>query len=606
MRIKQLVVTSFLFLLMTAGAGAAVQNETPPEHGAGETLVLNEIGGAAVGSMNAPKRGAAPDVARAQWSGGAEGFIRDYVARRGAAGTESFRTRRVLGDELGQVHVRVAQTIGGLPVVGAEVVVHAEAASGRVLGVNGRVALGRGLSRFAAIGANAALARAMTEYGIGGGTIAGPTELAYIVDERGMVRLAWTAVVTYRGADGDEADRIFSDARTGAALDRHPEIMRAKNREIYDCRISPCSLVITEGGSSTDPVAMSAYNHFGTTYNYYSTRFGRDSYDAAGGVIRGYVHYGTNYNNAFYQAPRSFFFGDGDGTGYLPFAQSLDVVAHEFTHAVTRYTANLVYANESGAINESISDIYGAAAEAYALGGITPSVWKIGDEIYTPGISGDAFRYMNDPQLAGNVDYYPTRYTGSADNGGVHNNSGIQNLAFYLLVQGGQTPRGPDSFFVAAQGLTKAEKIFYRALTVYATSSTNFRMMRDHTLQAAADLYGVNSSAHTAVWNMWAAVGNHWLSKMTTLATVGDSYTSASDNAVTAGRQTGYLFGPGGSNFNLYLEKYEAGVWTVKASGTTTAPNEVVIYNGAPGQYRWRVTSATGTGTFNLYTNAPY
>lgn len=591
-----------VFYLILVGIGPA---NAASRHAGGETVILNEFG-AALGTIDAPKPGAAPDVARSQWSGGAERFTRDYAGRRGAAGTESYGTRRVIGDELGQVHVRVTQTISGLPVVGAEVVVHAEAASGRVIGVNGLLAIDRGLPRVAAISAEASLNRAMSEYGISGGTITGPADLTYIVDDHGTVHLAWTALVTYQDSEGGETDRIFSDALTASAIERQPQVMRARTREIYDCRFAPCALVITEGGSSPDPVAMSAYNNLGTSYNYWSSRFGRDSYDGVGGLIKGYVHYGTSYNNAFYQANRSFFFGDGDGVSYLPFSQSLDVVAHEFAHAVTRYTANLVYSNESGAINESISDIYGASTEAYAVGGITSSVWKIGDEIYTPNISGDAFRYMNDPQLAGNVDYYPSRYTGTSDNGGVHNNSGIQNLAFYLLVQGGQTPRGPAHFYVAAQGLTKAEKIFYRALSVYATSSSNFRMMREHTLQAAGDLYGVNSSAQTAVWNMWAAVGNHWLQSTTTLSTPGDSYTGSSYSTVTSNKHTGQLFGPAGSDYNLYLEKYSGGVWTVVASGVTTSANEVVTYNGASGQYRWRVTSVTGTGTFTLYANAPY
>jgi vibriolysin len=589
---------------MLAAIGSAMA--AAPQRVAGQTLILDDFGGA-LGSLDTPKRGAAPDAARTEWSSGAERFTRNYVALRGAAGTESFGTRRVLGDEIGQVHVRVTQTIAGLPVVGAEIIVHADAASGRVVGVNGQFAVDRGLPRFGMISASAALARAMTEYGIGGGTIEGPQERTYIVDDHGTVHLAWTAVVTYRDVYGDEADRIFSDALTGAAIERQPLVMRAKNREIYDCTTSPCTLVITEGGSSGDSVAMAAYNNLGTTYDYYLARFGRHSYDDLDGVMKGYVHYLVNYNNALYVAPRSFYFGDGDGTTYLPFCQALDVVAHEFTHAVTRYSGNMTYSNEPGALNESISDIFGAGTKAYALGGVTSSVWKHADAIYTPGISGDASRYLNDPQLAGNVDYYPSRYTGGADNGGVHNNSGIQNLAFYLLVQGGQTPRGPTHFNVAAQGMLKAEKIFYRALTVYAMSSTNFRLMRDYTLQAAGDLYGVNSAPYTAVWNMWAAVGNHWVQQIATLASVGDSYIGSSYSTVTSNKHTAHLFGPGGSNYDLYLERYDSGVWNVVASGTTSTPNEVVTYSGSSGQqYRWRVTSVTGTGTFNLYTNAPY
>jgi vibriolysin len=199
-------------------------------------------------------------------------------------------------------------------------------------------------------------------------------------------------------------------------------------------------------------------------------------------------------------------YGDGDGTTFISLAKGFDVVAHELTHAVTEYESNLTYSNESGALNEAMSDIMAAAAEAYKTGSVGGNTWKIGEDIYTPNTAGDALRYMNNPTADGSSkDYYPERYTGTSDNGGVHINSGIANLAFYLLVQGGSHPRGKTSVVVPALGMTQAERIFYIANRDYLTSSSNFQAARNATAQAATSLYG--ATAADAVQKAWDAVG---------------------------------------------------------------------------------------------------
>ncbi|HEX2061895.1 MAG TPA: M4 family metallopeptidase, partial [Thermoanaerobaculia bacterium] len=337
------------------------------------------------------------------WADGAEVFVRGYVSRLGAAGTESFASRRVVEDQLGQVHVRMQQSIAGLPVVGGELIVHAEAKSGKVIGVNGRFAPDRALVRTPEVNAGAAIEFAAGEYGIGGFMVTGVPELTYIVAEDDSIRLAWTNLVSYVDDDGEQIDRIFADAITGTAVARHPQIHRAKNRRTYTCNNGttlPGTLLITEGGSSTDTVAQAAHTNAGITYDYYFTKHGRDSYNNAGATLHSSVHYSSGYNNAFWNGSQMVY-GDGDGTTFSPLARSLDVVAHELTHAVTGSTAGLVYSNESGALNEAMSDVFGAATEAYSDGGINADVWKIGDEVYTPGTSGDALRYMNDPALGG-------------------------------------------------------------------------------------------------------------------------------------------------------------------------------------------------------------
>ncbi|MFL6291331.1 MAG: M4 family metallopeptidase [Thermoanaerobaculia bacterium] len=182
-------------------------------------------------------------------------------------------------------------------------------------------------------------------------------------------------------------------------------------------------------------MAQAAHDYAGSTYDYYAARYGRDSLNNAGMTLISTVHYGE-VNNAGWTGSQMVY-GDGDGSTFGPFSYGLDVVAHELTHGVTQYTSNLTYLGESGALNEAMSDIFGAATEAY-FRGLSSNTWKVGEDIYTPGTPGDALRYMNNPTLDGaSRDYYPSRYTGSADNGGVHWNSGIANLAFYLIVQGG-------------------------------------------------------------------------------------------------------------------------------------------------------------------------
>lgn len=546
-------------------------------------------------------------VNRAAVRDGAVSFARGYAGTRGASGSEDFAARASKRDELGQVHVRVSQSVAGLPVVGAELIVHVDEASGKVIGVNGRFAADRGLPRAARVGAGAAIENAAAEYGIADFRVVGAPELTYVATEEGTVHLAWTNVIEYVDEEGDQRDRLFADATTGDAVDRHPLFHRAKYRKTYTCNNGttlPGTLLFNEGGSSSDTTAMAAYNNAGKTYDYYYTKHARDSYDGAGATMHSSVHYSTNYNNAFWNGSQMVY-GDGDGTTFSPLARSLDVVAHELTHAVTEKTSGLVYRNESGALNEAMSDVFGAATEVYNDGGINADTWKIGDEIYTPGTAGDALRYMNDPELGGDYDYYPTRYIGTSDNGGVHWNSGVQNLAFKLLVTGGTHPRSKTSTSVTGIGILAAEKIFYRALDVYSTSSTNFRVMRDYTLRAAADLYGSTSTNYTQTANAWTAVGNSWTRTNTSISTSGGNSYSAQFSTTTSGYVTGQLFGPAGTDFDLYLQKWNGSSWGQVASGATASVNETVQYNGTAGTYRWRVHAYSGTGTYNLYGNQP-
>jgi vibriolysin len=431
----------------------------------------------------------------------------------GASGTESFEAVAELRDELGQTHIRLQQRVNGLPVVGAQYIVHSDDL-GNVTGMNGRFAQDRDLPRTPRLDGWSAIQRAAEQAGIVNGTYDAWPRLTYVVNERGNSFLAWVAEASYVSVDGEERDLIYADAGSGDLVMRDAKIQRARSRQTYTANNGtslPGTLVLSETtGTTTDATLQAAHNYAGNTYDYYSTVHGRNSYDNAGATIKSSVHYSTSYNNAFWNGTQMVY-GDGDGSTFAPLSKAFDVVAHELTHAVTERTANLVYSNESGALNEATSDIMSSAAEAWKDGSVNSDTWKVGEDIYTPGTAGDALRNMNDPALAGDSDYYPTRYTGTADGGGVHTNSGIANLAFYMMTIGGTHPRGKTTVVVPALDVTPltsinmAGKIWYRALTVYMTSTTNFSAARTATVNAATDLYG--ATAANSVTKAWDSVG---------------------------------------------------------------------------------------------------
>ena len=255
---------------------------------------------------------------------------------------------------------------------------------------------------------------------------------------------------------------------------------------------------------TSNPTGVQA--HFGAerTHKYYSQKHGRNSYNNAGAVIKSYVSYSSNYVNAFWDGSRMTY-GDGDGVNYGPLV-SLDICGHEITHGVTEYSANLVYSYQSGALNESFSDIFGESIEKFASG---TNDWLMGDDIGAGG-SGGALRSMSNPNAYGDPDTYlgTNWYSGSGDNGGVHINSGVQNFWFYILTVGksGTNDLG-NSYNVTGIGMDKAAAIAYRNLTVYLNSNSQYSDARNGAIQAARDLYGADSPEEIATTNAWYAVG---------------------------------------------------------------------------------------------------
>lgn len=438
-------------------------------------------------------------------------FMSELGSIWGATGDETLLVSKVKHDDLGQVHVRVAQEIHGIPVVGADMMVHAHAGTGRVFAVNGFFASAQGLPSKPALSASEALSTAIQQAQIFDYSLLGTPELSYVLTSAGNTTLSWVQDVHHEDALGMNVDRIFASTTDGSLAARIGKVYRVLHREIFTANNGfslPGTQMFSEGGTTSDEFAQGAYDNVGVTYNYFSEKFGRDSFDNEGTTLKGTVHVGNNYNNAFWYNSMAAF-GDGDGITFSGFSKSLDVVAHELSHGVTESEANLLYQDESGALNESMSDIFASGVHAFIKGVASdPAMWDVGEDCYTPGISGDALRYMSNPSLDGtSTDYYPDRYTGSADFGGVHINSGISNLAFYLLVNGGTHPTDKTAINVSGIGIGKAEQIFYRALTTYMTASTDFENARYTTLQSAIDLYGASSTEYDAVTLAWNAVG---------------------------------------------------------------------------------------------------
>lgn len=311
-----------------------------------------------------------------------------------------------------------------------------------------------------------------------------------------------------------------------------------------------------------DEIAADAHYGAEKTYDYFLNNFGRNSFNGSGAKIRSYVHYRSNYVNAFWNGS-VMTYGDGNGGSWLPLT-TVDVCGHEIAHAVTTYSAGLVYSYQSGALNESFSDIFGNSIEYFA----DPTLlnWRMGEDLTT---SGNGIRNMANPNSFGDPDTYLGTYwhTAASDNGGVHTNSGVQNFWYYILCTGRVgTNDNADTYNVDSIGILKAQQIAYRNLTVYLTSSSNYADARYYGIESAKDLYGVCSGEMIATTNAWYAVG------------VGDEYDSSqivvdylADTAYCTSPQT-VAFENRSSNANGYL-------WYFGDGTTSTLENPTHTYN---------------------------
>src|SRR5919198_5247643 len=291
--------------------------------------------------------------------------------------------------------------------------------------------------------------------------------------------------------------RAESAARTGGPAARPVTFARIGgrvNRTIYDQRHSeeqsPGQAERAEGQDPTaDRSVNNAYDGLGATYTFYWTRFERESIDGQGMPLEGLVHYGNDYPNAFWDNAGHMFFGDGDGRILTDTTAGLDVIGHELTHGVTQYEANLTYSGQSGALNESISDVFGIQVKQYALGlDVHSSDWLIGADIVGPALR-PALRSMKQPGTANAYDDQPADMNGYVAGGDVHTNSGIPNRAFYVVA----TTLGGNSWDAAGP-------IWYAACCDPRLSSTaTFSQFATLTLLHAKQAYGETSAQAQAV-----------------------------------------------------------------------------------------------------------
>lgn len=491
-------------------------------------------------------------------------ILRDRAAQRAIGNPDEYDVKRVEIDELRMAHTHVQQKINGVPVWEGEAIVHLKA-DGELSLITDALKDGVTVETRPTLTEGDALFAAKRMYRGSRFLTEEPRIQLYIYRGEDRDRLAYR--VEMPRLDGTEETAvpvIFVDAHTGEKVFEYNNLQTGSGSSLYSGTVtidtsSAGSTFYMEdltrrqgtfnmnntgnettgtGGTQsrftgTDDIWNATAEragvdaHWGArwTYDYFKNVHGRNGINGSNGpgttsagansgisLVASRVHFGTSYNNAFW-FNNQMSYGDGDGVNFGPLV-TLDIAGHEMTHGITQYTAGLTYANESGALNESMSDVFGALVESYSRGGVVNGdTWKIGEQAYTPGTSGDALRYMDNPHLAGNggytadddPDHYAERYTGTADSGGVHINSGIGNKAFHLVAAGGTHHR--SGVTVTGIGTADAGRIWYRALTVYMTSSTNFSGARTATLNAATDLFGSSSAQWTTVATAWCAVG---------------------------------------------------------------------------------------------------
>lgn len=459
-------------------------------------------------------------------------------------------------DKLGMTHVRFNQTVNGLNVEGSEVIVHFNK-NNEVISVNGRInetLADDAVDTTASVSSDEALKAAIT-------SVQAPDELTYepttelvVYPFEGENHTAYKVNVNFMG---DEPGNwfVFVDANTGKVIDKYNGLMHAdemktqkgtgigvlgEHRELHITRVKEPNAgtkfaladyahenlggIVTYdahndnissndtlyvGNSAAfigdyDRALVDAHYNSEKVYEYYLKEHGRNSLDGEGMAIISKVHYGNNYNNASWNG-RWMTYGDGDGKFMISLSAGLDVAAHEMTHGVITHSANLVYRNQSGALNESFADVFGALVD--------DSDWEMGEDIMAPEAKANGttvLRSLSNPNgvvvaneerrsYSTNGGVYPDHMDEfyhmptSVDGGGVHVNSSITNHAAYLIGQ--------------EIGREKLGQIYYRALTVYLTPNSDFSDARQAVVQSAIDIYGEGSAEEAAAQSGFNAVG---------------------------------------------------------------------------------------------------
>ncbi|MGW2050082.1 M4 family metallopeptidase [Streptomyces sp. NPDC001858] len=562
----------------------------------------------------------------------------------GLGAQEKLLVKDVVKDNDGTVHTRYERTFAGLPVLGGDLVVHtppASLAAGTVsttFNNNRRTVSVK--STAATFSKSAAETKALTAAkALDAENPAAQSARKVIWAGEGTPKLAWETVVSGLQDDGTPSKlHVVTDAATGAELSRFEGIetgtgnsqysgtvtigttLSGSTYQLYDTTrgghktyslnngTSGTGTLMTDtddtwgtgSGSNTQTAGVDA--HFGaqTTWDFYKNTFGRSGIKNDGVAAYSRVHYSSAYVNAFWDDD-CFCMTYGDGSGGTHALTSLDVAGHEMTHGVTSNTANLNYTGESGGLNEATSDIFGTGVEFYAANSTDVGDYLIGEKIDING-DGTPLRYMDEPDKDGSS--ADSWYSGIG-NLDVHYSSGPANHMFYLLSEGsgsktinGVTYNSPTSDGVAVAGIGRAAalQIWYKALTTYMTSSTNYAGARTAALSAATALYGSSSTQYAGVGNAFAGinVGSH-----ITVPSTGVTVTNPGSQSTTVGTAVSLQISASSTN---------GGTLTYAASGLPTglSISSTGLISGTPttaGSYSTTVTvtdstGATGTASF--------
>ncbi|RFU88257.1 M4 family peptidase [Streptomyces triticagri] len=481
-----------------------------------------------------PTPGSAPSALsasqRAELLRDADSVRAETAEALGLGAKEKLVVRDVVKDRDGTTHTRYERTYDSLPVLGGDLVVHT-AKSGAYKGAT------RATSKKIAVNTTGA-AKAAPK---------GARKVVWAAD--GTPKLAYEQVRKSTEKDGTPSElHTVTDARTGDKLYEWDAVHSGQGHTTYsgDVELSTAeeggSFTLTDNdrgghqtfnlengtsgtgtlfsadddewgdGTAQDPETAGADAHYGAavTWDYYKNVHGREGIKGDGEAAYSRVHYGDNYVNAFWD-DSCFCMTYGDGAGNANPLTSIDVAAHEMTHGVTSHTAGLIYSGESGGLNEATSDIFGTAVEFNADNPEDVGDYFIGEEIDING-DGTPLRYMDQPSKDGasKDDWYEG--IGGID---VHYSSGVANHFFYLLSEGSgkkeingveyDSPTA-DGEPVTGIGRDKAEQIWFKALTTYMTSTTDYADARQATLDAATDLYGADSEEFQATDRAWAGV----------------------------------------------------------------------------------------------------
>ncbi|ATL25648.1 M4 family metallopeptidase [Streptomyces formicae] len=468
----------------------------------------------------------------------------------GLGAKEKLVVRDVIKDADGTTHTRYERTYDGLPVLGGDLVVHA-ADSGKVKSVTKATEATVKVASTDAKLAKSSVAKSAESTAAKAKTAKAdaqsPRKVIWAAE--GKPVLAYETVVTGVQKDGTPSRlHVITDAATGKKLYEYQAIENGTGNSQYSGKVTVGSKKVASGYELTDK-ARGGHRTFDlkhaesgngklfkdandvwgngkpsnaqtagvdaaygaqVTWDYYKSVHGRKGINGDGKGATSRVHYGDSYVNAFWD-DSCFCMTYGDGEGNKKPLTSIDVAAHEMSHGVTSATGNMEYSGESGGLNEATSDIFATAVEFKAKNAKDVGDYLIGEKIDING-DGSPLRYMDKPSKDGaSLD----NWSSNAGNVDVHYSSGIANHFFYLLSEGSGKKRingvdynspTADGSKVLGIGRAKAEKIWYKALTTYFTSTTNYKAARKGTLSAAKDLYGANSTEYKRVAAAWTGV----------------------------------------------------------------------------------------------------